>query len=129
MTAATLLSVVGVVCLLLAAVGLYSVISYAVSQRTQEFGIRMALGASPWDVARMVAAESLRLAAPGLLVGTAAALAAGRAVGGMLFGVEAADPLTFGASALFLLAVTLLASCWPARRAVAVDPMTAVRCQ
>ena len=129
MTAATLLGVVGVVCLLLAAVGLYSVISYAMSQRTQEFGIRMALGASPWDVARMVAAESLRLAAPGLLVGTAAALAAGRAVGGMLFGVEAADPLTFGASALFLLAVTLLASCWPARRAVAVDPMTAVRCQ
>jgi predicted permease len=129
MTAATLLTVVGAVCLLLAAVGLYSVISYAVSQRTQEFGIRMALGASPWDVARMVALESLRLAAPGLLVGTAAALAAARAVGGMLVGVEAADPLTFGASALFLLAVTLLASYWPARRAVAVDPMTAVRCQ
>ncbi len=129
MTAATLLTVVGLVCLLLAAVGLYSVVSYAVSQRTQEFGIRMALGASPWDVARMVAAESLRLAAPGLLVGTAAALAAARAVGGMLVGVDAADPLTFGASALFLLAVTLLASYWPARRAVAVDPMTAVRCQ
>ncbi len=129
MTAATLLSVVGVVCLLLAAVGLFSVVSYAVSQRTQEFGIRMALGASPWDVARMVAAESLRLAAPGLLVGTAAALAAASAVGGMLVGVGAADALTFGASALFLLAVTLLASYWPARRAVAVDPMTAVRCQ
>jgi predicted permease len=129
MTAATLLTVVGVVCLLLAAVGLYSVISYAVSQRTQEFGIRMALGASPRDVARMVAAESLRLAVPGLLVGTAAALAAARAVGGMLVGVRAADPLTFGATALFLLAVTLLASYWPARRAVAVDPMTAVRCQ
>jgi predicted lysophospholipase L1 biosynthesis ABC-type transport system permease subunit len=128
-TAASLLSVVGVVCLLLAAVGLYSVISYAVSQRTQEFGIRMALGASPWDVARMVAGESLRLAAPGLLVGSAAALVAARAVGGMLVGVGAADPLTFGASALFLLAVTLLASSWPARRAVAVDPMTAVRCQ
>jgi ABC-type antimicrobial peptide transport system permease subunit len=77
----------------------------------------------------MVAAESLRLAAPGLLVGTAAALAAASAIGGMLVGVGAADALTFGASALFLLAVTLLASYWPARRAVAVDPMTAVRCQ
>jgi putative ABC transport system permease protein len=78
-------------------------------------------------VARMVAVESLRLAAPGLLVGTAAALAAARAVGGMLVGVGAADPLTFGASALFLLAVSLLASYWPARRAVAIDPMNAIR--
>jgi predicted permease len=129
MTAATLLTVVGVACLLLAAVGLYGVISYAVSQRTQEFGIRMALGASPWAVARMVAADSLRLAAAGLLAGTAAALAATRAVGGMLIGVSAADPLTFAGSALVLLAVTLLASYWPARRALAVDPMTAVRCQ
>jgi predicted permease len=128
-TAATLLSVVGVVCLLLAAVGLYSVISYAVSQRTQEFGIRMALGASPWELARMVATESLRLAAPGLLVGTAVALAAARGIGDMLIGVGAADPLTFGGSVLFLLAVTLLASYWPARRAAAVDPMTAVRWQ
>ncbi len=129
MTAATLLTVVGIACLLLAAVGLYSVISYAVSQRTQEFGIRMALGASSWAVARMVAADSLRLAAAGLLVGTVAALAAAPAVGGMLIGVGAADPPTFVASALVLLAVALLASYWPARRALAVDPMTAVRRQ
>jgi predicted permease len=129
MTAATLLSVVGAVCLLLAAVGLYSVISYAVSQRTQEFGIRLALGASPWDVTRMVAAETLRLAVPGLLVGTAAALAAARLVGGMLVGVGAADPWTFGGSTLFLLALALLAGYWPARRAATVDPMTATRWQ
>ena len=128
-TVATLLGVMGAVCLLLAAVGLYGVVACAVSQRTHEFGIRMALGASRRDVARLVATAGLRLAVPGLLVGVLVAFAAARAVGGMLVGVDAADPLTFGVSALFLLAVTLLASYWPARRAVAVDPMVAVRCQ
>ena len=101
MVTASLLTVVGAVCLLLAAAGLYSVISYAVSQRVQEFGVRMALGASPWDLVRMVARESLSLAAPGVLVGMAVALAAARGVGGMLVGVSAADPATFaGAAAL-----------------------------
>jgi predicted permease len=129
MITASLLSVVGAVCLLLAAAGLYSVVSYAVSQRAQEFGVRMALGASPSDLVRMVARESLSLAAPGLLVGIAVALAAARAVGTMLVGVGAADPATFAGAALFLLVVALLASYWPARRAARVDPMSALRSQ
>jgi predicted permease len=127
--AASLLTVVGILCLLLAAIGLYSVMSYAVTQRTQEFGIRMALGASPFSVVRMVARESLLLTIPGLLLGFAAALAAFRVFGGMLVGVSPTDPLTFGGSALFLMAVILLAGYLPARRAVRVDPMIALRCQ
>jgi predicted permease len=129
MVTASLLTVVGAVCLLLAAAGLYSVISYAVSQRVQEFGVRMALGASPRDLVRMVARESLLLAVPGLVVGMAVAFAAARGIGGMLVGVSAADPTTFAGAALFLLVVTLLASYWPARRAARVDPMSAVRSQ
>ncbi|HXY42157.1 MAG TPA: FtsX-like permease family protein, partial [Vicinamibacteria bacterium] len=127
--AASLLTVVAAVCLLLAALGLYSVISYAVSQRRQEFGIRMALGAGPWDVVRMVARQSLQMALPGLLAGVLSAVAAARLVSGMLVGVSVADPLTLAASAVFLVAVALVASSWPARRAVAVDPMRAVRSQ
>jgi len=127
--AASLLTAVGVLCVLLAAIGLYSVMSYAVSQRTQEFGIRMALGASHFNVLQMVARESLLLTIPGLLVGIAAALAAFRVFSGMLVGVSSNDPLTLGGSALFLSGVTLLASYLPARRAVRIDPMTALRCQ
>ncbi|HVO12807.1 MAG TPA: ABC transporter permease [Vicinamibacteria bacterium] len=129
MVTASLLSVVGAVCLLLATAGLYSVISCAVSQRVQEFGVRMALGAGPWDLVRMVTRESLLLAVPGVLVGMAVALAAARAVGGMLVGVSAADPATFAGAALFLLLVSLLASYWPARRAARVDAMSAMRSQ
>jgi predicted permease len=129
MLAASLLSVVGLVCILLAAVGLYSVISCAVNQRAQEFGVRMALGASPRDVVVMVARESLVLAVPGVLAGVAVALAAARAVSGMLVGVSAADPSTFGAASLLLVSVVLLASYGPARRAARVDPMSAVRSQ
>jgi predicted permease len=127
--AASLLSVVGMLCLLLAAVGLYGVVSYGVSQRSREFGIRMALGATPSSVTRMVAAESLRLAIPGLLAGLVLAFATARIASGMLVGISPGDPLTLGGAALFLLATMLLASYWPARRAVRVDPMTAVRCQ
>jgi predicted permease len=127
--AASLLSVVGVLCLLLAAIGLYSVMSYAVSQRTQEFGIRMALGASPFNMVRMVTRESLFLTVPGLVVGIVVALAAFRVFTSMLVGISPTDPVTFGCSALFLVAVTLLAGNLPARRAVRIDPMTAVRCQ
>ncbi len=127
--AASLLTVVGVLCLLLAAVGLYSVISYSVSQRTQEFGVRLALGASPFDIVRMVARESVLLVAPGLLLGLVLALTVFRSVSGMLVGVDPTDPLTIGAAAVFLFAVTLVAGYWPARRAGRVDPMTAIRCQ
>ena len=126
---ASLLSGIGVLCLLLAAIGLYSVMSYAVTQRTQEFGIRIALGASRVKVLQMVSRESLLLALPGLLIGTVAALAAVRFFNGMLIGVSATDPAIFVSCAIFLLAVTLLASCIPAIRAVKTDPMSAVRCQ
>jgi predicted permease len=129
MLAASLLTVVGLVCILLAAVGLYSVISCAVSQRAPEFGVRIALGASPGSVVRMVARESLVLAAPGVLAGIVAALAAARAVSGMLYGIGAADPATFVGAGVLLVAVILLASYWPARRAARLDPVSAMRSQ
>jgi len=128
-TAASLLSVVGLMCLLLAAVGLYSVISYSVGQRSREFGIRAALGASPRDIVWMVAREGSWLAVPGLLAGIAAALVAARSISGMLVGVSGTDAVTLAGSSLFELAVILLASYWPARRAVALDPMRAMRCE
>ena len=124
-----LLAAFAVMALVLALVGIYGVISYSVSQRTSEIGIRMALGASPLKVVQMVTRESLLLTIPGLLAGIAAALAAFRFFTGMLVGVSSNDPLTFAGSTLFLLAVALLASYLPARRAVRMDPMAAVRCQ
>ena len=127
--AASLLSVVGTVCLLLAAIGLYSVMSYAVSQRTQELGIRMALGARPRDVRVLVVRDGLALALPGLLTGVVAAVAAARPVSGMLVKVSAADPATLAAAAGFLGLVALLASYVPALRATTIDPMAALRCQ
>jgi len=127
--AASLLAVVGALCLLLAAVGLYSVMNYAVTQRTQEFGVRMALGASRPAVVRMVTRESLLLTLPGLIVGITVALAAIRLFSGMLVGVTASDPLTFAGAALFLVAVALVASYLPAKRAMRIDPMTALHYQ
>lgn len=127
--AASLLTAVGVLCLLLSAIGLYSVMSYAVSQRTQEFGIRMALGAGRFNIVHMVTRDSLFLTVPGLLVGIVAALVAFRVFSGMLVGVRPNDPLTFGGATLFLVAVNLLASYLPARRALRIDPMAALRCQ
>jgi ABC-type antimicrobial peptide transport system permease subunit len=127
--AASLLTVLGILCLVLAAIGLYSVMSYAVSRRTQEIGVRMALGASRLKVLEMVTRESLWLTVPGLLGGMGVALAAFRAFSGMLVGVTASDPITFAGSALFLVAVALLASYLPARHAVQIDPMAALRCQ
>jgi predicted permease len=127
--AASLLSVVGCVCLLLAAIGLYSVISYAVSQRTQELGIRIALGARPAQVSGLVIWEGLKLTGPGLAVGIVAALAVSRLVAGMLVEVSAADPITFAAAAAFLTLVALVACYLPARRATRVDPISALRCQ
>jgi predicted permease len=127
--AATLLSVVGAVCLVLAAIGLYCVMSYAVSQRTQELGVRLALGASRSDVLVLVVREGLRLTVPGLVAGIAAALGAARLVNGMLFQVSAADPATFAAAAMFLVLVAGIASYLPAVRATRLDPMRAIRCQ
>jgi len=127
--AARLLSVVGVACLLLAAIGLYSVMSYSVSRRTKELGIRMALGAQPGAVRWLVVREGLILTLPGMLAGLATALAASRLISGMLVRVDASDPLTFVASALFLGLVAALASYLPALRASRVHPMAALRCE
>jgi predicted permease len=127
--AASLMTVVGIVCVLLAAIGLYSVLSYAVSQRTQELGIRMALGARPADVRGLMVWEGLRLTIPGMLAGVAAAALAARMVVGMLVEISSLDPLTFTAAVVFLTVVAMLASYMPARRATRIDPMLALRCQ
>jgi predicted permease len=125
--AAALLSVLGAFSLVLAAVGLYSVMAYAVSERTQEIGIRMAMGARPGAVAAMVLREGLGMTLAGLIAGCAAALAAARLVSGMLVGVSAADPVAFAGAAVFLPLVAAVACYLPARRATRLEPMTALR--
>ncbi len=113
--------------LLLAAIGIYGVLSYAIAQRTQELGVRMALGAGRGQVLRLVLGQGLRLAGTGALLGLAAALALGRFAHAFLFGVNAADPLTLTLVPLVLLAVAALACYLPARRATRVDPLVALR--
>ena len=125
--AASLMSALGILCLLLAAVGIYSVMSYAVNQRTQEIGIRIAMGARSGNVIAMVARQGVGLTLAGLAVGSAAALAGTRFVAGMLFRVDPADPLVFAGAALFLLLVSLLATWIPALRATHIDPIRALR--
>jgi putative ABC transport system permease protein len=122
-----LLLVAGMAALLLGAVGIYGVISYVVSQRTGEIGVRMALGARPGDVARMVLRQSGGVVAVGLLLGFVAALALTRLMASLLFSVSPSDPLTYAAVTTFLLAAAGLASWIPARRAAALDPTTALR--
>jgi predicted permease len=125
--AASLLGVVGGISLLLAAIGLYSVMSYAVSQRTQEMGIRMALGAQSGDVLGLVLRQGFWLIVPGVLAGSVVALAAARIVGGMLVNLTASDPFTFASAAAFLGLVAALACYLPARRATRVDPIVTLR--
>jgi ABC-type antimicrobial peptide transport system permease subunit len=117
------------VALVLAGVGLFGVLSYAVSRRTREIGVRMALGARAADVLGMVVRQGMTLTAIGLVIGAGAALAATRAMAGLLFGIGASDPPTYLALALVLAGVALFA-CWlPARRAARVDPMVALRAE
>jgi putative ABC transport system permease protein len=113
--------------LFLAVLGLYSVVAYGVSQRTHEIGLRVALGAQPRDVVRLVVGQGLRLALIGIGVGLIGAMAATRVLAAMLFGVGTTDPVTFFAVALLTVAVTLAASYLPARKAMSIDPMVALR--
>jgi predicted permease len=127
--AASFLAALGLISLLLAAGGLYSVMAYAVTQRTQEIGVRMALGARQSQVLADVLRRGLLLTLPGIAIGSACALLASRLVGSMLVNVRPNDPATLVASAVFLAAVALLACYIPARRATQVDPMIALRCE
>ena len=113
--------------LLLTVIGLYGVVSYTVSQRTREIGIRMALGARPGSVRRMILLYGLRMTLVGIAVGSVAALAAGRALAGMLHGVSPRDPATYAVVMLVLTLVSVLACYLPARRATRIDPLEAIR--
>jgi ABC-type antimicrobial peptide transport system permease subunit len=108
-------------------VGLYGVIAYAVSRRTQEIGVRMALGAGRGEVSRMVLRQGLVLAAAGIVLGLGGAAAATHLLRASLFEVSPTDPVTFAAVPLVLLAIALLATYLPARRAAAVEPLEALR--
>jgi len=123
----TLLALFAFVAVALAAVGIYGVMSYAVSQRTREMGIRMALGAEQSDITKLVTSNGARLAALGITIGVVAAAISSRLISSLLFGVTATDPMTFVFTALLLSAVTLLASYIPSRRAAGTDPIAALR--
>jgi predicted permease len=116
-----------VLALVLACVGLYGVLAYSVAQRTREIGIRFALGARPGDLLRLVLGQGVRLAALGIVIGLAAAPAAARVLASLLFGVGPTDPLTLAGASLALLVVSVLACYIPARRAMRVDPLVALR--
>jgi putative ABC transport system permease protein len=123
-----LLGLFGGLALLLAAAGIYGVMAYGVAQRTNELGLRLALGAQTRDIMKLILRQGVRLISIGLALGLVAALALTRLMKSLLFGVSATDAATFAAVALLLMLVALLA-CWiPARRAAKVDPMIALRC-
>jgi len=117
----------GLLALALACVGLYGLLSYAVLRRTGEIGLRMALGALPWHVLRMMLGESLGIVALGIAAGFAAAAMLSRLVASMLFGLSPIDPITYGTVAAILTGVALLASYLPARRASLLEPTEALR--
>jgi predicted permease len=124
---ASLLALLGAVAMLLAAIGLYSVMAYSISQRTHEIGVRIALGARPADVRRMMVRQGMEMAGMGLAAGVLAALALTRAAAGLLVKVSPSDPAVFAAATLFLAGVALVASYVPAVRATRIDPNQALR--
>lgn len=127
--AAWLLGAFAALAVLLAAVGIYGVLSYAVTRRTREIGVRLALGADPAGVRRMILWQAMRLAGVGLAAGIAGAFALTRFLRGILYGVTTTDPVVFGGVVLLLAAVAALAGYLPARRATRVDPVAALRCE
>jgi ABC-type antimicrobial peptide transport system permease subunit len=120
-------SIFGGIALLLASIGVYGVLSYAVAQRTQELGVRIALGASRGDVLRLVLGQAARLAGTGIVVGVAGAALVTRVIETLLYNVSATDPLSFALTAAFLGLVAGVASYVPAWRATVVDPLVALR--
>ena len=122
-----LLSIFAALALVLACIGIYGVMAFAVTQRTNEFGIRMALGAQQCDVLRLIMGQGVRLAAAGVVLGIVAGLALTRLMTSLLFGIKPGDPLTFAGVAVLLAVVALAACYFPARRAMKVDPIVALR--
>ena len=122
-----LLAAFAATALLLAAAGLYAVIAYLVSQRTREIGIRLALGAAPRDILRLMIGQGMKLTAIGVAIGAIGAIAVTRLMSSLLFAVAPTDLVTFAASAIALTLVALLACFLPARRATKVDPLVALR--
>jgi len=113
--------------LFLAAIGLYGLLTYVVSQRTHEIGLRMALGAQPGDVLLSTMWNGAKLIASGVVIGTAAAFSLGSLISRFLFGIQPVDPITYVGVAVVLLAVSAVAAFLPARRAAAIDPIVALR--
>ncbi|MCI0664210.1 MAG: FtsX-like permease family protein [Acidobacteria bacterium] len=124
-----MMAVFAVIALLLAGAGLYAVMAYAVTQRTHEIGIRLALGSNSGGILRIITGQGLKLTVVGLALGLVGAFALTRVMSRILYGVNAVDPLTFIMIPLLLLGVALLACYLPARRATKVDPIIALRCE
>ena len=125
----SLLGAFSVIALVLAAIGIYGVVSYTVARRTREMGIRLALGATPGSVLQLIVGSSMVPVLIGIGIGLVGAVAAGRALDSLLYGVSAGDPVTFGTVVVVIALAGLLASWWPARGGTRVDPIVTMRAE